>query len=194
MGDLERDPISLVFSAIRNGEPGAERRLFELAYTELRRMAHGKMFHEAPGNTLQTTGLVNEAYLRLCRGEDANWENRRHFFGAAAIAMRRILIDHWRKKQAAGYQHRVTLGDDVADSERPFDLIVLDAALEHLAKIRPRAAEVVSYRFFLGLTVKETAKLLGVAPKTVDNDWALARAWLRREMNRQSDAPSACSE
>jgi RNA polymerase sigma factor (TIGR02999 family) len=155
------------------------------------------MFHEAPGNTLQTTGLVNEAYLRLCRGEDANWENRRHFFGAAAIAMRRILIDRARRQKArkhGGDLEQVTLGDDLAGPERPCELIALDAALKRLAKDRPRAAEVVSYRFFLGLTVKQTAELLDVAPKTVDNDWALAKAWLRREIDRQSDAPSTPSE
>ena len=194
MGNPRQDPISLIFLAIRKGEPGAERRLFELAYAELRRMARAEMFGEAPGNTLGTTGLANEAYLRLCRGENANWENRRHFFGAAAIAMRRILIDRARSKQAAihgGGLNRVTLGDEVADLERPFDLVALDSALDRLAENRQRAAQVVSFRFFLGMTVKETAELLDVAPKTVDNDWALAKAWLRREIDPQNDPPTS---
>ena len=107
--------------------------------------------------------------------------------------MLRILIDLARRKGVVDWD-RVTLDDDVAGPERPFDLIALDAALERLAKNRPRAAEVVSYRFFLGLTVKDTAELLGVSAKTVDNDWALAKAWLRREIDQQSDAPSPPSE
>jgi len=183
MSEQGQDQLSLVFEAMRKGEPDAEKRLFGLVYGELRQMAHARMAREAPGNTLQTTALVHEAFLRLSQNEDASWENRRHFFGAAARSMRRILIDRARSKKAeihGGDLVRVPLEDNVPDAERPKDLIALDQALDRLAHERPRVAEVVLHRYFLGLTGKETAELLQVAPKTVDNDWALAKAWLRR--------------
>ena len=191
MGKPDEDQLSPVFSAIRQHEAGAQERLFELAYGELRRMAHGQMIREAPGHTLQTTGLANEAYFKLCRGDAVSWENRRHFFGAAARAMRCILIDHARQKIARGGQHaHVTLEDDDALTEPSFDVIALDAAMDRLAKSRPRAAMVVGYRFYLGMTVPETAELLAVSARTVNNDWELAKAWLKREMDPSSEERS----
>lgn len=185
----DKQPVELtaLFKEISNGSRGATERLFEVVYGELRRMAHGRMVRERPGQTLQTTALVNEAYLKLCGNERARFENRRHFFGAAARAMRQILVDKAKEKQAQkreGSRKRVTLEHDVAAAEAPLDLIALDEALDRLARENERAAEVVKHRYFLGLTVNETAEVLTVSPRTVDSDWQLAKAWLRREITR----------
>ena len=188
--------LSSIFEAIRGGDRNAEERLFNLVYDELRRMAHRQMRKEEPGHTLQTTALVHEAYLRLCKDHRAQWENRRHFFGAAARAMRQILVDKARERVAQkreGRRRKVTLDQNMAAEETPVDLIALDEALDRLAERHPRPAETVKYRYFLGLTVKETAQLLDVAPRTVDSDWRLAKAWLRRETSgtaRTQSSPS----
>jgi RNA polymerase sigma factor (TIGR02999 family) len=187
MDERRTDDLSTVLEAVRSGQDGAEDRLFDLVYHELRRMAHARMARERPGQTLQTTALVHEAFLKLQRGGDPGWENRRHFFGAAARAMRQILIDRALKKRAArhgGDVERVPLDDNIPDAERPEDLLALDEALDRLAADRPKHAEVVLYRYFLGLTIKDTAELLEVATGTVDNRWAFAKAWLRREVGR----------
>lgn len=152
-------------------------------YDTLRRMAHNQLRNEKPGMTLQTTDLVHEAYLRLCKPGDASWENRRHFFGAAARAMRQILVDRARRLKAAvhgGGLRRATLDEGVPTPAADVDLVVLDDLLIKLADAYPRSAEVVNHRYFLGLSVDETATLLGVSPRTVDADWTLAKAWLRR--------------
>jgi RNA polymerase sigma factor (TIGR02999 family) len=182
----------MICHAIQRGEKDAEKRLFEIVYHELRRMAHGHLRKELPGQTLQTTALVHEAYLKLFQGEDATWENRRHFFGAAAQAMRRILVDRARKRRAdkrGGGAVRVPLEDDVPTPERSADLLALDEALERMSKVLPRHTRVVSYRYFLGLTVKETAQLLDVSPRTVDSDWEMAKSWLKREMAGMPTSP-----
>ncbi len=188
MGSQDQGGVSVILLAIRNGDKGAEERLFRLVYQELRRMAHLRMAGQPADHSLQTTALVNEAYIRLIGDDQASWESRRHFFGAAAMAMRQILVDRARRRRAARHgdgQRRVSL-DDPPEAARPVDLIALDEALSRLARKDPRKALVVSYRYFLGLTVPETAKLLKVSPRTVDSDWQAARARLRREISRSS--------
>jgi RNA polymerase sigma factor (TIGR02999 family) len=186
MGEPDKGEITKVFEAIRDGAKDAQDRLFSLVYDELHRIAHGRMSRERPGQTLQTTALVHEAYLRLCKDEGAQWENRRHFFGAAANAMRRILIDNARQRAAEkreGERRRVTLDAGMASEETPLDLLALNEALDNLSTIHTRPSEVVKFRYFIGLTVKETAELLEVSPRTIDADWKLAKAWLLREMS-----------
>lgn len=176
---------------MRSGERGAERMLFERVYDELRKIARAQLRREHDAPTLiETTDLVNEAYLRLVRKEAANWENRRHFFGAAVEAMRRILIDYARRRNAKRRGQgalKITITEGAASEAPSFEIIALNEALDRLAKIRPRAATIVGYRFFLGLTVQESADLLKVAPRTVDSDWQFANAWLRREIENVSD-------
>ncbi len=183
-----RDPQDLtrVLANVRQGDARAEKELFDRVYDELHRMAHQRMRHETPQQTLmQTTVLVNEAYLRLVRDEPSTWENRAHFFGAAAQAMRRILVDYARKRQAdrrGGGAPKVPLHEELQGDVPRFDLLAVDEALDRLAELRPRAARVVGYRFYLGLSAKESADLLGVSTRTVEADWKFASAWLRREI------------
>jgi RNA polymerase sigma factor (TIGR02999 family) len=188
MAEQPTEGLVPLFEALRNGEEGAEQRLFDLVYDELRRIAHGRRIRARAGQTYQTTALVNEAYLRLA-GKDRrkSWNDRKHFLRAAALAMRHILVD--RARRAAAERHgggkvRVTMDDRIAAEEAPVDLVALDDALERLAERSRRLAEVVHYRFFLGMTVGETAEALDVSPRTVDSDWHLAKTWLRREMTR----------
>jgi RNA polymerase sigma factor (TIGR02999 family) len=186
MADGKTREITLICEAIKQGQSGAEQKLFDMVYHELRRMAHGHLQREAAGITLQTTSLVHEAYLRLFEGETASWENRRHFFGAAVMAMRRILVDRARRKKAekhGGKLVRVPLEDNTPGNARSVDLIALDEALHDLAVELPRHAEVVGYRYFLGMTVKETAELLEVSERTIDSDWKLAKSWLKRRIS-----------
>ena len=193
MTSESQEDVSLVLVAIKEGQRGAEERLFRLVYDELRRMAQKRVSDEARGPSLQATALVHEAYLRLFGKQVTEWENRRHFFGAAARAMRQILVDRARERLAKKRDHggkRITFDDNVPDAERPVELIALDEALARFAREHPRKADVVKFRYFLGLTVEETAKLLEVAPRTVDTDWQFAKAWLRREMDR-GDRPGA---
>ena len=150
-------------------------------------MAGARLVRERSGHTLQATALVNEAFLRLAPGEQ-NWQNRAHFFGSAARAMRRILVDHARRHQASkrggSEAQKVTFSDLVLVGEEPnFDLVALDEALDALAKDEPRLAEVVQLRFFAGLGIPETASLLGISPATVKRDWTYARAWLLERMS-----------
>jgi RNA polymerase sigma factor (TIGR02999 family) len=186
--------LTRIFDEIRAGDERAESRLFRAVYAELHRMAHGKIIRESPDNTLQTTALVNEAYLRLCKGQAVSWENRRHFFGAAANAMRQILVDRARRRRGekhGGKLKRVPLNDEVPDSEPSLDILALDEALVRLNHERPTHVKVVLHRYFLGLTVQEAAEILDIAPRTVDNYWQFAKSWLRREMSR---APGRMSE
>lgn len=193
----DKNDLTLIFDELRRGQEGAAERLFAVVYDELRRMAHGKMIHESPDHTLQTTALVNEAYLKLCKGEAVSFSDRKHFFGAAANAMRQILVDRSRRRDAeirGGKMQRVPLRDDLPDEQRSIDIVALDDALNHLAVQRPRHAEVVLHRFFLGLTIEETAELLGVSPRTVDTDWRFAKTWLRREMTADLPPPRGGSD
>lgn len=182
----ESGDLTGALRAARAGDAGAEQELYERVYDELRRMARGRLRREGRKPTLlQTTVLVNEAYLRLVRVDPGNWENRAHFFGAAVQAMRRILVEYARRRNAArrgSGERAITLSDVAADTPA-LDVVSLNQALDRLTAIRPRAARVVGYRFFIGLTVQETAKLIRVSPRTVDSDWKFASAWLRREVS-----------
>jgi RNA polymerase sigma factor (TIGR02999 family) len=156
-----------------------------LVYRELRRRAASYLRAERPDHTLQPTALVHEAYLRLVDQRSVSWANRSHFFGIAAQLMRRILVDHARRRQAAKraavYRVTATAGDLPSGEHAP-ELLALDGALADLEKLDPRQARIVELRFFAGLTVEETAEVTGVSPATVNREWRTARAWLRREI------------
>jgi RNA polymerase sigma factor (TIGR02999 family) len=159
--------------------------ILPLVYDELRLLAHRRLAKE-PGPTLDTTSLVHEAYLRLGRGKQTPWENRAHFFGAAAIAMRRILVErarHQRAEKHGGRRARLTLDEDAAAvPARSADLLALDEALDRLQAHDPSMGEIVLLRFFAGLSMEETAEALGVSPRTVQRKWTFARAWLHAAM------------
>lgn len=174
-------------------EPGnteANGQLLSLVYQELRRLAACRMSHEAPGHTLQPTALVHEAWLELGGDKQPRWESRAHFFGAAAEAMRRILVDRAREKKAlkrGGDRERVDLDAVALASPMPDDqLLALDEALDHLSTVDTRAAEMVKLCFFVGLTQEEAAHELGVSLSTAERIWGFARAWLLREVKKQT--------
>ena len=180
--------VTRILSQIESGDPSAAEQLLPLVYDELRKLAAVRLAQEKPGQTLQATGLVHEAYIRLVDGEQAqHWNSRGHFFGAAAEAMRRILIGQARHKaslKAGGERQRVDLADVEPEIQGPqLDLIALDDALEQLAANDARAAAVVKLRFFAGLTMPQAAEALGVSLATVENDWAYAKSWLRLQMS-----------
>lgn len=169
------------------GESAAADRLIPAVYDELHRQAARAMRREGYENTLQTTALVHEAYLRLVDQQRVQWRNRAHFFGIAAEVMRRVLVDHARARQAAkrgGGIQRITLGDAVVASSEAedADVLALHEALERLALLDPRQARLVELRYFAGLTIEESAEALDVSPATLKREWAVARAWLRREL------------
>jgi len=175
--------VTRLLEAATRGDRHATAELLPLVYDELRKLASLRMSEERPGGTLQATALVHEAYLRLVGPVDVSqWENRGHFFAAAAEAMRRILVERARRKAGPVRGGRLTrreldtdLPDRAGGDER---LLALDEALDRLAVEEPRAAEVVKLRYFAGLTVREAAEALGISPRTADADWAYARAWL----------------
>jgi RNA polymerase sigma factor (TIGR02999 family) len=176
-----------LLSAIEQGDPHAADQLLPLVYDELRRLASQKMAAEAPGQTLQATDLVHEAYLRLVDTDKAqHWSSRGHFFAAAAEAMRRILVErarHNRSLKAGGDRERLDLAEIEPVSPGPdVDLLALDEALAKLELQDRRKAELVKLRFFTGLTIEEAARVLGISVSTADNDWAYARCWLRLEI------------
>jgi RNA polymerase sigma factor (TIGR02999 family) len=176
------DNVTHILSAIEQGDPQAAEQLLPLVYDELRRLAAAKMAHEKPGQTLQPTALVHEAYLRLVGDENPGWKNRGHFFAAASEAMRRILVENARRrasrKHGQGF-HRVDLDQvEMADEGRSDDLIALDEALSLLTQEDPQTAELVKLRYFAGLSNKQAAEVLGISPRTADFRWAFARAWL----------------
>jgi RNA polymerase sigma factor (TIGR02999 family) len=169
-----------------NGDQTARDELMLLVDEELRRMAHRHMRRERRGHTLQTSALVNEAFLRLIDQREVQWQNRAHFFGIAAQIMRRILVDHARGRgyvKRGGDVRHVSLDETaIVSKERAADVLALDDALINLARIDQRKSQIVELRFFGGLSVKETAAVLAVSPGTVMRDWTLAKAWLRREI------------
>ena len=179
--------VTRLLLAWRAGDEAALARLTPVVYAELLRIGRRCMRGQAPDHTLQATALVNEAYLRLVDVQQMNWQNRAHFFAMAARLMRRVLVDSARAK---GYQKRgggavkVTLTSGVATSEKGLDLVRLDEALEAFAKIDDRKSRVVELRYFGGLSVSETAEVLGVSQETVTRDWRMARSWLMREMTK----------
>jgi RNA polymerase sigma factor (TIGR02999 family) len=179
--------VTRILSAIENGDPQATEELLPLVYEELRKLATRKMAQEAPGQTLQATALVHEAYLRLLDGNEiSRWDSRGHFYAAAAEAMRRILIDHARRHRAlkrGGGLSRSPLEESAVMAPEPSDdVLELDEALAKFATIDARAAELVKLRYFGGLNLDEAAMCLGLAPRTADSLWAYARAWLFNEL------------
>ena len=171
----------------RGGDEAALQQLIPLVQEELHRIAARCMRGERAGHSLQATALVNEAYVRLVDAQQVNWQDRTHFLAIAARLMRRVLVDHARARlyeKRGGGAKKVTLVEGLGGSdERPYDLVALDEALETLGKINARRSRVVEMRFFGGLTVEETAQVLGVSTDTVSRDWKLARAWLFRELS-----------
>jgi RNA polymerase sigma factor (TIGR02999 family) len=184
--------VTQILSDIEQGNPSAADELLSLVYDELRRLAAAKLAHEKPGQTLQATALVHEAYLRLVGdASESEWNSRGHFFAAAAEAMRRILIERARQKKSikAGRDlNRQTLADEriaAPFGQRPDDVLAVHEVLHELAKIDPQAAELVKLRFFVGFTIPDAAKVLGVSPRTADNIWTYARAWLFERLDDQ---------
>ncbi len=187
--------VCAVLQLIQRGEEGATERLFSLVYDELRRMAASKLLHERAGHTLQPTALVHEAFLRLVDVEKAQtWNSKSHFFAAASEAMRRILVDHARRRQrqkrGGGLQRHNLSSFQETSSDQFDDLLALDEALNRLAMDEPLAARLIQLRFFVGLTSKEAAELLEISPRTADRVWQFARAWLFREINGTSESKS----
>jgi RNA polymerase sigma factor (TIGR02999 family) len=174
--------VTRILSAIEQGDSRAAGQLLPLVYDELRKLAAQRLAREKPGQTLQATALVHDAYLRLVGVQDPGWDSRGHFFAAAAEAMRRILVEAARRKhgpERGGDFTRHDLDPEQTAPPGPSPrLLALDEALDRLAAIEPRAAEVVKLRYFAGLTVAEAASALGISPRTADSDWAYARAWL----------------
>jgi RNA polymerase sigma factor (TIGR02999 family) len=179
--------VTQILSAIEQGDPHAAGQLLPLVYDELRRLAAQKLAQERPGQTLQATALVHEAYLRLVgTGEGPHWDNRRHFYAAAAEAMRRILVDSARRKQAhkhgGGRQRRDLDAEALVAPEPNLDLLALDAALRRLAERDPLKARLVELRYFAGMTGEQAAAVLGMSASSADRQWVFTRAWLRREL------------
>jgi RNA polymerase sigma factor (TIGR02999 family) len=182
----EQGDVTLLLGELRQGHRDAEAKLFQLVYDELHRLAKYYMRGERPGHSLQATALVHEAYLRLTRINDVDWQGRSHFFAVSAQAMRRILVDHARARCAerrGGPQEKVSLDEALVVSfERPEQFIALDEALNRLAEFDARQARIVELRFFGGLSEEETAAVLGISARTVKRDWQMAKAWLLKEL------------
>lgn len=180
--------VTHILSQIESGDPTAAKQLLPLVYDELRKLAAQRIAQENPGQTLQATALVHEAYLRLVDSErPQTWENRGHFFASAAEAMRRILVENARRKgrlKRGGEFQQVELADvPVAPSEIHEDLIALDEALDRLGAIDAESVKLVHLRYFVGLSIPDAAKLMGIAPRTADRLWAFARAWLHQDIS-----------
>jgi RNA polymerase sigma factor (TIGR02999 family) len=182
------EPVQLtgLLQKLTSGDADAAAEVIPIIYEELRRLAAHYMASERPGHMLRTTALVHEAYLRLVDQHQSTWRNRTHFYGAAAQVMRRILVDHARARQAlkrGGDRPVLPLDDPAAFSgEETHELVLLDEALNRLAEMSSRQSRIIELRFFAGLTVEETAEVMGISPKTVKRDWSVARAWLHREI------------
>ena len=184
---MSDNPVTLLLDQAREGDPDAASELLPLVYTELRRMARSRMARERPGQTLQPTALVHEAFLRLVGDKDVGWANRRYFFGAAAEAMRRILIERAREKarlKRGAQAQRVTFDENRAPEGlgENVDLLALDQALSRLEERDARMSDVVKLRYFAGLTIDEIAAALDIAPRSVSRLWESSRVWLFREM------------
>jgi RNA polymerase sigma factor (TIGR02999 family) len=180
--------VTRILSAIEQGDPHAAEKLLPLVYEELRKLAAQKLAQEAPGQTLQATALVHEAYLRLVDVERAqHWDSRGHFFAAAAEAMRRVLIDNARRRlsqrRGAGTERRTLEGLEAAAPASDDELLAVNEALERLQQVDPPKAELVKLRYFGGLTIPEAAKVLGISVTTANRYWAYARAWLHEELS-----------
>jgi RNA polymerase sigma-70 factor (ECF subfamily) len=189
-GEVDTNNISKLLRAWSDGDQAALGGLTPIVHQELRRLAHRYMKRERTGHTLQTTALVNEAYMRLVDYKRMQWQDRAHFFAVAAQVMRRILVDYARShnvKRGAGVLH-VPLEDVVIVSrDRTADLVALDDAMDALARLDPRKVQIIEMRFFGGLSVEETAEVLKVSPATVRRDWSIAKFWLYRELGGGTD-------
>jgi RNA polymerase sigma factor (TIGR02999 family) len=179
--------VTRILQSMESGDAKAAEELLPLVYGELRKLAASKMAHEAPNQTLQPTALVHEAWLRLTGNENVKWNGRAHFFGAAAEAMRRILIDNARRKQAlrhGGNQQRLDVDDvEIAAPAKEEELLAINEALDEFAKTDKQKAELVKLRYFIGLTIEESAEILGVSVPTARRWWSYARAWLYQKIN-----------
>ena len=186
MAIQQRNDVTILLKAAADGDSHAASDLLPLIYSELQALARSFMAKEAVGNTLQPTALVHEAYLRLVGDPNLQWDNRGHFFAAAATAMRRILVERARAKlrlKRGGDGQRIELQDHSLIEEPPSeDMLCLDEALDRLAQFDQRKSKVVMLRYFAGLSIEETASAMGVSPATVKNEWTFARAWLHREL------------
>lgn len=186
MQDIVSSQITRLLIDWSKGDEFALEQLMPLVYDELRQMARRYMRGQSPGHTLQTTELIHEAYLKIAKSEDRNWENRAHFFSVAARAMRQILVDYARSKSSrkrGGWQERITLADDVvATKNSSKEIVALDDALRNLEQIDARRSRVVELKFFGGLTADEIAEVLKISSETVKRDWKFARTWLLREL------------
>ncbi len=185
------DPdVALLLEQIASGEDEAAEKLMPMVYDRLRFLAKKLLGHESPAHTLQPTALVNEAYLRMVGQRQVEWQGKTHFFAIGAKMMRRILVDHARRKlskKRGGGGHRIELTDDLCVSSRNNeDILAVESALEKLSELDPRQAQIVELRFYGGLTVEEVAEVLGVSKRTVESDWTMLRAWLRRELSGET--------
>lgn len=185
--------VTLLLRKVREGRTGAADQLIHLVYQELRRIAGACLRKERPGHTLQPTALINEAWLRLADQTQVDWRDRAHFFGVAAQMMRRVLVDHARARLAdkRGAGAAVVNLDWVEIDSGPQkleEILAVDEALERLRHLDSQQAQIVEMHYFAGMTVKETAAVLGVSPRTVDREWALSSAWLRRELSGRGAA------
>jgi RNA polymerase sigma factor (TIGR02999 family) len=183
--------VTRILNAIEQGDTQAAAKLLPLIYEELRVLAAQKMSHELPGQTLQATALVHEAYIRLVGEETSNWDSSGHFFAAAAEAMRRILVDNARRKRSirhGGNRQKLSLTEDFLAIEDPKDdLLALNEALDKLANEDPKLAELIKLRYFAGLTLEQIAKMMGIGRRTADRYWALGRAWLYQEITQEDN-------
>ncbi len=187
MGTSQPSQVTRLLEDLQRGDPLAAEQLWRAVYDEFRRLAAGYLDRERKNHTLQPTALVHEAYLKLVDQDRADWSGRTHFYAVGAQAMRRILVDHARKHQAAkrgGGRPRITLDEGlVAESRRDEDLLALEDALVRLNELDPQQAKIVELRFFGGLTVAEVAEVLGMSKRSVEREWTMVRAWLRRELS-----------
>jgi RNA polymerase sigma factor (TIGR02999 family) len=186
-GDNSMTGVTQILSAIEQGDSQASEHLLPLVYDELRKLAAQKLAHEAPGQTLQATALVHEAYLRLVdENQIQTWDSRGHFFAAAGEAMRRILVERARRQGAVkhgGNLQRVELNENcVPGDQKPAELLALDEALEHLERHNPQAASLVKLRYFAGLKHQDAADALGISRRAADHLWSLSRAWLYQQL------------
>lgn len=188
MGSMPSSQVTALLTRWSLGESAAREELVPLVYDELRRVARHCLFGQPPDHTLQSAALVHEAYLRLVGNSSVQFDSRVHFFAVAAQLMRRILVDHARKKGAAkrgGDRVTMTLNEQIAPAKhREMDVVALDDALNELSRMNPQHGRIVELRFFAGLSIEETAQAMGISPATVKRDWAVARAWLYRELAR----------
>ena len=190
--NTDKANITELLSEISEGKQDGIKRLVPLVYDELHHIAQRLLRGESPGNSLQPTALVNEAYLRLVDVSQIDWQGKTHFFAVGATMMRRILVDHARARlrhKRGGHMKRIALTDDLqVSNQRDEDVLAIEEALQKLAQVDPRQAKVVELRFFGGLTVDEVAEVLGVSKRIVELDWTMVRAWLRRELSGETNA------